>query len=410
MNRLKNIFRGFKYRNFRLFFPSLAITQIGVWIQNVAISWLVYDITKSAFTMGSLTFISTAPLFILSPFMGAIADKYNRHKLLIFVQSLYILQTFLMTIVAFSGLLNLYLIVALGVFINTVVSLDAPLRQSSFVLLVDDPKDLGNAISLNASCFNLARFIGPSIAGVIIDYFGVKYCFLLNFLFLAPTFLLIRAMKIKDIKNETVQKENIFHSVKDGFLYSIKNSPIITAQIYLFLFSLLVMSYPMLLPIYTADVLVSKANILGYLLGATGVGSLTASLIIASKMSITGLRRILFIGCIFVSSAFVFTGFNSNAYFVLCAMFFLGVGSTFFITPQNVLVQTAVEDAKRGRIISLNALCFLGTFSLSSFFTGSVAQKIGISNTFIFLGVMVFIISCLFSYKMSKFDYTKKIS
>ena len=101
MNRLKNIFRGFKYRNFRLFFPSLAITQIGVWIQNVAISWLVYDITKSAFTMGSLTFISTAPLFVLSPFMGAIVDKYNRHKLLIIVQSLYILQTFLMTIIAF---------------------------------------------------------------------------------------------------------------------------------------------------------------------------------------------------------------------------------------------------------------------------------------------------------------------
>lgn len=217
-------------------------------------------------------------------------------------------------------------------------------------------------------------------------------------------------MKIKDIKNETVQKENIFHSVKDGFLYSIKNSPIITAQIYLFLFSLLVMSYPMLLPIYTVDVLVSKANILGYLLGVTGVGSFTASLIIVSKMSITGLRRILFIGCIFVSSAFVFTGFNSNAYFVLCAMFFLGVGSTFFITPQNVLVQTAVEDTKRGRIISLNALCFLGTYSLSCFFTGAVAQKIGISNTFIVLGIAVFVVSCFFSYKISKFDYTKKIS
>lgn len=410
MNRLKNIFRGFKYRNFRLFFPSLAITQIGVWIQNVAISWLVYDITKSAFTMGSLTFISTAPLFVLSPFMGAIVDKYNRHKLLILVQSLYILQTLLMTIIAFSGLLNLTLIVALGVFINTVASLDAPLRQSSFVLLVDDPKDLGNAISLNASCFNLARFIGPSIGGLIIGYFGVKYCFLLNFLFLAPTFFLIKAMKINDIKNKDVQQENIFRSIKEGFSYSIKNSPIVTAQAYLFLFSFLVMSYPMLLPIYTADVLVSKADILGYLLGATGVGSLTASLLIASKMSIKGLRRILFTGCMLVSFAFIFTGLKPNLYFVLFAMFCLGVGSTFFITPQNVLVQTAVADEKRGRIISLNALCFLGTYSLSSFFTGSVAQKTGISNTFIFLGVTVFIVSCLFSYRMSKFDYTKKIS
>ena len=410
MNRLKNIFRGFKYRNFKLFFPSLAITQIGVWIQNVAISWLVYDITKSAFTMGGLTFISTAPLFILSPFMGAVVDKYNRQKLLIFVQSLYILQTFLMTIIAFSGLLNLYVIVALGVFLNTVASLDAPLRQSSFILLVDDPKDLGNAISLNASCFNLARFIGPSIGGLIIGYFGVKYCFLLNFLFLAPTFFLIKAMKINDIKNKDVQQENIFYSIKEGFSYSIKNSPIITAQVYLFLFSFLVMSYPMLLPIYTADVLVSKADILGYLLGATGIGSLSASLFIASKMSVKGLRRILFIGCMLVSFAFIFTGFKPNLYFVLFAMFCLGVGSTFFITPQNVLVQTAVADEKRGRIISLNALCFLGTYSLSSFFTGSIAQKIGIANTFIFLGITVFIVSCLFSYKMSKFDYTKKIS
>jgi MFS family permease len=157
--------------------------------------------------MGSLTFISTAPLFILSPFMGAIVDKYNRHKLLILVQSLYILQTLLMTIIAFSGLLNLTLIVTLGVFINTVASLDAPLRQSSFVLLVDDPKDLGNAISLNASCFNLARFIGPSIGGLIIGYLGAKYCFLLNFLVLVPTFFLIKAMKIKDVKNEDVKRK-----------------------------------------------------------------------------------------------------------------------------------------------------------------------------------------------------------
>lgn len=410
MDKIKKMFRCFKYRNFRLFFPGLAVSQTGVWVQNVAISWLVYDITKSALSMGSIMFVNTMPLFLLTPFTGALVDKFDRHKLLIFVQTLYVIQALSITIVSFLGLLNIPFIMFFGIFLNSIAALDAPVRQSSYVLLVDDPKDLSNAISLNSSCFNLARFIGSALGGLLVGYIGATACFFVEFLFLLPSLFLIKMMVIKDIKIASAKSENIFKSIFEGFLYSAKHPPIITAQIYLFLFSLIAMSYPILLPIYTADVLSANADILGYLIGATGVGSLTTSLLLATKMSIKGLRRILFFGCVLISTAFIFVGFNSNHILALIAMFFLGVGMTCFITPQNVLVQTIVEDFVRGRVISINTLAFLGTTSLSSFVCGVIVHQFGISKGLVVLGATMFVVACIFSYIMSKFNYNKKVT
>lgn len=159
MHGLTSAFRALKYRNFRLFFPGIAISQIGIWIQNVAIAWLVYDMTKSPLTMGTVMFFNAIPLFILTPFAGVIIDKFHRHKLLITVQILFCLQALLITILTFFNVVQIWNIIALGVFLNCIAAIDVPLRQSTFVCLVDDPKDLGNAISLNSTCFNVARLL-----------------------------------------------------------------------------------------------------------------------------------------------------------------------------------------------------------------------------------------------------------
>ena len=177
MHTLSSAFRALKYRNFRLFFPGVAISQIGLWIQNVAISWLVYDMTKSPLTMGTVMFFNAIPLFILTPFAGVIIDKFNRHKLLIIVQLLFAIQAFLITLITFLGTIQIWNIILLGVFLNCIAAIDVPLRQSTFVCLVDNPKDLGNAISLNSTCFNVARLLGPAIAGLLIAHAGVKACF-----------------------------------------------------------------------------------------------------------------------------------------------------------------------------------------------------------------------------------------
>ena len=209
MQKLKLMFRAFKYRNFRLFFPGLAVSQIGIWIQNIAIAWLVYDITKSPFAMGTIMCFTAAPLFIITPFAGVIVDKFNRQKLLLMVQVLFALQALLITLFTITGNIKIWSIVVCGLFLNSIAAIDAPLRQSTFVLLVDDIKDLPNAISLNSACFNLARFIGPAIGGMLIAYTNITVCFFINFLLILPNIYLVSKMQITDEKPEEVKNDSM---------------------------------------------------------------------------------------------------------------------------------------------------------------------------------------------------------
>ncbi len=399
------MFRGFKYRNFRLFFPGLAVSQIGIWIQNIAISWLVYDITKSPFIMGLIMFFNAIPLFLITPFAGVIADKFDRHKLLMTVQILFALQAFLMTVLTYTGLIAIWNIIILGMFLNCIAAVDGPLRQSTFICLVDDKKDLGNAISLNSSCFNLARLLGPAIGGVIIAYFGVGVCFLVNFICLVPSIILVKMMVIKDVKCEKIMHETIFEGLKEGFLYCFRTPQIFTLLMYLGAFCFLIMIYPMLMPIYTADVLKEKADVLGFLLGATGVGSLLSSLLLAMKTTTSNLRQIIFYGTVLSCLCFISIGLIKSEFILMFLMFGAGLGLTAVLTPENMLLQSVIENDKRGRVMSMNSMCFLGTTSLSSLFAGSVAHLCGIRNTFIILGGIMLIIGCILSFRLSKLKF-----
>ena len=405
MNRIKEMFRVLKYRNFRLFFPGLATSQIGIWIQNVAINWLVYDMTKSPFIMGVVMFFNAIPLLLLTPFAGVIVDKFNRHKLLMSVQALFALQAFLMTILTFLGLTQIWNIILLGVFLNCIVAIDTPLRQSTFVCLVDDKKDLGNAISLNSSCFNVARLLGPAIGGFLIAYTNISVCFLINFICLLPAIWFVRQMNIPTIKCEKIQNETIWEGLKEGLSYAVHTPQITNLLAYVGFFCFLIMVYPMLMPIYTAEILNAKADILGVLLGATGVGALVSSLLIAMKTSSRRLRTIIFLGQICACICFIGLGFTNSQNIAIILMFMLGLGSTALTTPENMLLQQVTEDDKRGRIMSFQALCYWGTTSLSSFFAGTLAHILGISNTFICLGILMILIGSIISLKLSKLKF-----
>ena len=407
MKTILLMFRAFKYRNFRLFFPGLILSQIGVWLQNIAISWLVYDMTKSAMTMGIVLFFNAIPLFALSPFAGVLVDKFDRKKLLLLVQLFYSLQAFLIAILTLSGHIQIWSIIVLGFFLNVVAAIDAPLRQSSFSLLVDDKQDLANAISLNSSCFNAARFIGPAIGGMLIAKYSVGICFLVNFICTIPNIILVQIMKIDDVKSEEVKESSILKGLKQGFTYAFKYPQIYISQIYIAVFSLLMLSYQLLLPIYTADVLHSKADILGYLIGTTGVGSLCMSLVLAAKTSVRFMQKILYImTCI----SYILVGLTHNFYFSLIMMFFAGVGITSIITPQNVLIQNIVPDEIRGRILSINLICFTGTTSFSSYLSGFLTHHLKIGNTFVVLGITMLVLGTLLNLKLSKFNYSVKLT
>ena len=408
MNRIAKMFRALKYRNFRLFFPGLALSQIGIWIQNVAMSWLIYDLTKSPLLMGIITCLNTIPLFVLMPFGGVISDKFNRKNLLLTVQILFSMQALILTIVVVNDWVQIWNIIVLGVFLNSIAAIDAPLRQSMFVLVVEDPKDLGNAISLNASCFNIARLVGPAIAGIIIANAGMKFCFMTTFLCLLPAIFLVNFMNIEDVKSEKIQNETILEGLKEGVVYAIKTPQISTLLMFLAIFSFIAMTYPMLMPIYTKEILQSNADTLGFLMSSVGTGALISALLIASKTTIKNLRTILCIGCTVFALGFIIIGFVNVKLVAVISMFVVGLGTAAFLTPVNTLIQNYVDDDKRGRIMSLNGICFMGTTSISSLIAGSIAEKIGIANAFILFGVMLLIACIFFGYKLSKLKYIQK--
>ena len=208
-------------------------------------------------------------------------------------------------------------------------------------------------------------------------------------------------MKIDDKKDEKIINETIFEGLKEGFDYVIKTPVVKTLILYLGFYCFLIMIYPMLMPIYTAEILHSNADILGYLLGATGVGSLIMSLLLAMKTTTRNIRGIILSGMILACSCFILLGFVHSNIIAVILMFGVGVGSTCVFTPENMLLQSVIDDDKRGRVMSINSLSFLGTTAISSLFAGSIAHIFGISNTFIILGIIMLIIGLIFSFKLS---------
>lgn len=401
-------FRALKYRNFRLFFPGLIVSQTGIWMQNVAVAWLVYDLTKSPFTMGTIMCINAIPLLFITPFGGVIVDKFNRQNLLFTIQILFALQALLMTIASYGGFIQLWIIVCLSLFLHIIASIDAPLRQSTFVCLVDDMNDLSNAISLNSCSFNLARLVGPALAGLIIANIDVRACFLINFLCLMPLAFLVKMMRINDVKSEKIKNATILEGLKEGLIYISHHQQIKLLLQFVAVFSFLVLTYSVLLPMYCKDVLNSDADVLGLLMSMTGVGALTASLFLASKTSTNGLRNLLLYGTVLISLSFVGIGFIHSVAFDAFFMFVAGFGMPTFFASNNMIMQSIVDDDKRGRVMSINALCFMGTTSVSSFIAGSIAEFFGIAQTFIILGCLLFFMTIYFGIRLHRLNFSEK--
>lgn len=409
MNRFASAFRSLKYRNFRLFFPGLVTSQVGIWIQNVAISWVVYDMTRSPFMMGAIMFFNTIPLFLVTPFAGVIVDKFNRHKILMSIQVLFALQALLMAVFALSGHLRIWNIMLLGLFLNTIAAIDAPLRQSTYIILVDDKKDLGNAISLNSTCFNLARLLGPALAGILLSLVGVGWCFAINFICIFPSIILVAMMRFEDVKSEKIKNETIWEGFKEGLAYAFSSEQIVTLLSFLGIFAFIALTYPMLMPIYTKEILHGNSVALGDTMSAAGIGALCASMFLASKTTLRGMKYILCAGALLLSIAFIILGFVNNLVAACLVMFCVGFGMVSATIPDNTLLQSVVDDDKRGRVMGIHTICFLGATSLSNLIAGSIAQFIGISHTMILFGVILFVTTLFYTVKLWKMRFESKL-
>lgn len=364
-------------------------------MQMVAIGWLVYHLTNSALLLGLVGFFSQIPSFVLTPFTGVFVDRWNRHRILVITQTLSMIQAFALAFLTLTGTIDILSIILLSLSLGLVNAFDMPARQAFVIETVEKKEDLPNAIALNSSLVNVARFIGPAVAGLLVAAVGEGFCFLINGISYVAVIIALLAMKVNKITKK-VSINNIPKEIKEGFKYSFGFAPIRSILLLLGLVSLVGMPYTVLMPIFAKDILHGGAHTLGFLMAAAGIGALVGGIYLASRKSVLGLVKILTFATGIFGLGLIIFAFSKNLYFSLSMMLVSGFGMLLQIAASNTLLQTITEDDKRGRVMSFFAMAFMGMSPFGNLIAGAMADKIGAPNTVLISGVICIIGAIIF--------------
>lgn len=385
-----------KSRNYRLFFIGQGISRIGTWMTNVATVWLVYQLTHSALMLGIVGFISQIPCFFLSPFAGVILDRCNIQKLLILTQKLAMLQSLILAILTLSNAINIWYIVGLSLFQGLIDAFDSPTRDTFIKDVVDKQEDLPNAIALNFVLVTGARLIGPAIAGIIIVSLGSGYCFLIDAISYVAVILALSSIKLQ-IQTRSTQKTNFWKQFKEGFTYTFASAHIRAILQVLALFSLFAMPYPTIVPIFASEILHGDASTLGFLTAAAGLGALLGGIYLNIRPIELHSEKLMVFTTAICGVALIAFGISNVLWFSLLMSLLIGFSGILEIASSNTKLQTIVENDKRGRVMSLFTVTFVGIQPFGDLLIGSLAHKIGAPNTLIICGSFCLIGAFLFA-------------
>ncbi|BAZ67017.1 MAG: MFS transporter [Pelatocladus maniniholoensis HA4357-MV3] len=383
-------------RNYRLFFIGQGISLIGTWMTQTATIWLVYSLTQSPLMLGLVGFSSQIPSFLLAPFGGVFVDRFSRYRTLIGTQVLAMIQSLILAILALTGVIHIWHIIVLSLFQGIISAFDSPARQAFVVDLVEHKEDLANAIAINSTMFNGARLIGPAIGGLLVAGVGVAYCFLIDGISYIAVIMALLAMRIKPQKT-VASMSNPLQQIKEGFLYAFGFPPIRAILLLSAIVSFFGFQYTVLVPVFAEKILQGNAETLGFLMAASGVGALSGGIYLASRKTILGLGKLIVVGPAILGMGLIAFSLSRLLPLSLFTMLFVGLGTIFQIAAGNTVLQTIVEDEKRGRVMSLLTMAFLGTIPFGNLLGGALADSIGATNTLIFDGVVCILGSIYFS-------------
>lgn len=387
MTNLSFAVRALRSRNYRLFFSGQSVSLIGTWMTRVAMSWLVYRLTDSPVLLGVASFAGQVPTFVLGPIAGVWIDRWDRHRTLVITQVLSMVQSLTLGVLTLAGLINIWEILALALVQGVINAIDMPARQAFVVQMVESREDLGNAIALNSSMVNAARLVGPSLAGIVIAATGEGVCFLADGISYIAVIVSLLAMRIPAV--EAVRTRNpVFRELKEGWSYVVQSVPIRSILLLLGLVSLAGMPYTVLMPVFASEVLHGGAHTLGFLMAATGVGALIGALTLAMRRTVLGLGlRIVICSALFGISL---TGFALSQYLWLSALIlpFTGFAMMQHMASSNTILQTIVDEEKRGRVMAFYSMAFQGMAPFGSLLAGVLASRIGAPKTIMFSGAI----------------------
>ncbi len=393
------VFRALNHRNYRLFFTGQGFSLIGTWIQQIAMSWLVYRMTNSAFLLGLIGFSSQICIFFFSPFAGVLSDRWNRHRILLLTQLSAMVQAFILSILTLTGIIMVYHIVLLSLFLGFINSFDMPNRHAFVVELVERREDLGNAIALNSFMFNGARLVGPSIAGILISLLGEGICFFINGISFLAVIIALLAMKITP-HQQNPEKTRVLKGLREGFAYAFGFPPIRFILLFLAWISLVGMACTTLMPIFAKDILHGNSQTYGFLMATSGMGAAMGAIYLASRKSVVGLGRVIMITSSIFGIGLISLALSRILWLSLFLSLVTGFGMMVHFASSNTLLQTMVEDDKRGRVMSLFSMALMGMAPFGSLAGGSLAARIGAPYTLMIGGFLCILGSWMFGKKL----------
>jgi MFS family permease len=397
--RVALLFRAFKYKNYRLFFAGQSISLTGTWMQQVALSWLVYRLTNSAFLLGMVGFLTQCPSLLLTPFAGVIADRHNKRYILIVTQSLAMVQATLLTVLILTHTIAIWHVFFLSLMLGFISAFDIPVRQAFTVDMVERREDLGNAIALNSSMFNVARLLGPSLAGILIAWIGEGLCFLLNAVSYLAVILALMAMRTPPPSRD-IERKAVVHELKEGIRYAFGFAPTRTILFLLAMVSLVGVPYQVLMPVFARDIFHRGPQALGFLMSMAGIGALIGALYLAMRKSVLGLGRLIAFACGLFGAGLIVFSFSRVLWLSMGIVLLCGFGMMVQMASSNTVLQTIVDEDKRGRMMSFYALAFMGMVPFGSLFAGILASKIGAPATLLIGGILCVIGAVLFAKKL----------
>jgi MFS family permease len=403
--RVPNTFRALRHRNFQLFFAGQFISLTGTWMQSVAQSWLVYRLTGSVVLLGLIGFASQVPVFLLAPFGGAAADRYNRQRILVITQGASMVTAFVLAALTLTETIEVWHLFILASCFGLSNAFDIPTRQA-FVADMVGKDDLLNAIALNSSMFNGARIVGPAIAGILVALVGEGWCFLGNAVSYIAVISGILMMKITPVVRE--RTGSTFSNIAEGFSFVARTAPIRGLLLLLGLISLMGMPYAVLMPIFADQILGGGSETLGLLMGASGAGALAAALVIASRRQVFGLGRWVAFASGGLGISLILFSFSETFWLSMILLVPVGFSMMTQMSSSNTLIQAMVPDNLRGRVMSVYSMMFMGMAPLGALMAGSLAGVLGAPYTVAFGGAVCLIGSVIFALRLPKHEFAAR--
>jgi MFS family permease len=396
---VSHAWRALRHRNFRLFFGGQTISLIGTWMTRVATGWLVYRLTGSALLLGTVSFAGQIPTFLVAPFAGVWVDRLDRRQVLVWTQTLSMVQSLTLAALTLSHHITIPLLLTLSVMQGCINAFDMPGRQSFMIKMVDDPRDLQNAIAINSSMVNAARLIGPSLAGMLIAVSSEGWCFLVDgvsYLAVIASLLMMRlhAPVVKRAATSTLSE------LKDGWTYVSQFVAVRTILLLFAVVSLMGMPFVVLMPVFAKTVLHGGPHTLGFLMAAMGLGALVSALSLAARRNVRGLVRMIPIAAAVFGFGLIGLGLSHWFWLSMVMVAIAGMGMMQGMAGSNTVIQTIVTDDKRGRVMSYYTMAFMGMAPFGSLLAGSMASAVGAPLSVIMTGAVVILAAAWFATRL----------